>query len=1255
MFNSSRMQQKSDNSGNVPSIFSRMAPGFASQPPPRHMSRSMHRALSPQRAPSKGAPPVNPHTRGKTGLSLNKASSEKRSIPSGSFKKSIAPKIPVSRAAEKQVPERLSIRRTSPSNTAMRCGSEVIREAGLEKAVSPKNTHGKSASVAAPENVELEKRALARNISRAASESAKSPATKSAAARDEVMHSVEKRSPQVTSEKERSSPSASSLRAPPSRTFSSPDPAKFVRRSPLPDPAKSVRRSPFPEPAKSVNRSPLLDSARSTRRSPLASVPLTSTSLMLGKAQVRSSPLPSLRSSPVPKLPLSKPYVPPLEGDMSTTAELSPQDRASPVPKATSPVPEAMSPIPKATPPVPAATSPIPKATSLVPTATSPVPKATSPAPKAASPVPKTSSPMHMESAEPASPVFRASSPARKSRSPSPSLPAPVVALPAPDLVAAIGEVDSAMTALRRKIANKKARILGVANEEQSPPKTADDKQNGDSDPPDTSPNGLPGHVSKEFKERIAEAASLSAHRANDTERVNIDYTSPIHGGLARILNSNRAKARAAVDVFRSLCHDPEQGLNSAPIARTPVCNVFGEDVVDKIRDVIQKRQLEDAERRRSLAKEYVGMKHAWRRRLKSVRDKRSKEKREASRDRDRYLLVHTRGASALLTCKTSSGRTSTKVLPGVTPGGSLNNMAEIDSMLADIEHAGGTPGSHHIWGKTLADIPVQDPNHVPFDSGNLLIDDPIAELHAARCVSPWTREEKLIFLDKYLLYQKNFRKISTFLEHKNTMDCVRFYFDHKLLYDLKQLLRDSSSMKRKGTRGMHLLNLVGLPPTRRSMNICGMDANGTVGSPVPDSEALTQAGASSMKHGTVSGDKPKLQTPGESDAHGEPSKNRELPGAGIHNPEKTAIDLSPAERDSFCEALASHGTNWQAISEAYNFFGKDSAKLEEYFHRNKQQFNFLAYIEKNEKKSLAGADPVSDNEALSAGLTSRSVRNTGADAKSTSGVFTERGDPQSGARFSTWKGSGCSSAPDESERSSQKPSILEASGTVPQGSGLEAFEKPTKPKATWTAEEMDEFEHHYRVVGKDFKKIASLMDKKTPEQVKGYWKVTVRQEREKSSKKKHRVRTNSDQASPQHSRDGAARYGSAVGGRKMHRESERDSRKRDADEARLADQRGGHEKRERLSDVSRKVDRDHGKVSVDGHGEKSNAGRDGLTESLHRAGASPENRKHLLEANRPPLRSQAVAISGAEGGGNSTTASPTDSRDRDLVKSSRN
>ncbi|KAL2334302.1 hypothetical protein Fmac_015515 [Flemingia macrophylla] len=66
------------------------------------------------------------------------------------------------------------------------------------------------------------------------------------------------------------------------------------------------------------------------------------------------------------------------------------------------------------------------------------------------------------------------------------------------------------------------------------------------------------------------------------------------------------------------------------------------------------------------------------------------------------------------------------------------------------------------------------------FTSNNGLVEDPLAVEKERSMINPWTYEERKIFLEKFAAFGKDFRKISSFLDHKTTADCVEFYYKNK-------------------------------------------------------------------------------------------------------------------------------------------------------------------------------------------------------------------------------------------------------------------------------------------------------------------------------------------------------------------------------------------------------------------------------------------------------------------------------------------
>lgn len=427
----------------------------------------------------------------------------------------------------------------------------------------------------------------------------------------------------------------------------------------------------------------------------------------------------------------------------------------------------------------------------------------------------------------------------------------------------------------------------------------------------------------------------------------------PMHSAFRLLLTQNRSKAAAANAECRHVCSDSELGL--VPCESMSEVSAVSEEVLRKVAQELKRRRHAALERRRKLAREYAASREAWTRRLKSARDKRSKEKREAIRERDRFLLLSTKGSSALLTQRTSSGRTSTKLVPSISPNGQTNEAAALDAQLAEIEAAGGTPRFNAIWSKTLAHVPDQDLTRNPIPCTSVLVEDPLADFLGSRAINPWRYEEKLIFLEKFLAYPKNFRKISSFLTHKSSRDCSYFYFTNKLNLGLKQLTKEYQSLKRKGILRQHLTNVA----YRHTTNTVPVYSQKQITKEEVDA-ILSGAGASSDDLGLDEGNANAHPWFVNLSAVVMKRSERVLVDFGL-------IDLSGIDRKSFAHALSIHGHDWKAISMQMRLEGKTSTHYREFFRQNRRKLESEALLLQRSEKlpsSMRRSQGVRQNSA---------------------------------------------------------------------------------------------------------------------------------------------------------------------------------------------------------------------------------------------------------------------------------------------------
>lgn len=111
------------------------------------------------------------------------------------------------------------------------------------------------------------------------------------------------------------------------------------------------------------------------------------------------------------------------------------------------------------------------------------------------------------------------------------------------------------------------------------------------------------------------------------------------------------------------------------------------------------------------------------------------------------------------------------------------------------------------------------------FVSQNGLIDNPVAFEKERALINPWTQKEKEKFMEMLCLFGKDFAKISSFLPHKTTADCVEFYYkSHKS--DSFAEVRKHLSARKAVTPGNYLGSRTG-KKGKRELNAVSLDELG--------------------------------------------------------------------------------------------------------------------------------------------------------------------------------------------------------------------------------------------------------------------------------------------------------------------------------------------------------------------------------------------------------------------------------------------
>jgi hypothetical protein len=187
----------------------------------------------------------------------------------------------------------------------------------------------------------------------------------------------------------------------------------------------------------------------------------------------------------------------------------------------------------------------------------------------------------------------------------------------------------------------------------------------------------------------------------------------------------------------------------------------------------------------------------------------------------------------------------NTSMPPPVTPGGNLakttrltrNTSADIVNsdaeMLQKIKELEEEEMRKEQFRKTLADIPSmifdrrERRSKMMLSNTNGLVYDVIQDEKEQRLKNPWSDVEKLIFLEKFLQYPKEFWKIAKYLKNKSTNDVVSFYYNTKHQMDYKNYLKQHMGIRARQRAGKDVdgdevrygplsLNKIGKPPKKQ-------------------------------------------------------------------------------------------------------------------------------------------------------------------------------------------------------------------------------------------------------------------------------------------------------------------------------------------------------------------------------------------------------------------------------------------------------
>lgn len=338
------------------------------------------------------------------------------------------------------------------------------------------------------------------------------------------------------------------------------------------------------------------------------------------------------------------------------------------------------------------------------------------------------------------------------------------------------------------------------------------------------------------------------------------------------------------------------------------------------------------------------------------------------------------------------------------------------------------------------------------FPSDNGLIRDPIKQRENELRSRPWGEDEIKIFKEKYLLHTKDFRKIASFLPGRTSQDCVKFYYQNQKSEEFAHVRRKQQLKKRR------------LYSEAKKLSGHYMDVT-----------ANTGKAAASVGKQSPAANRPST-TPGPNQ-DGKPQKER-TKGKREGGKEDS---WQAQEMELFLKAVKIHGKDFKAI--AAEMGTRSASAIRTFWALNKKSMSLekLAAESKKSKELVDMGKPKSVLALLKArgGLSSLSA------AKDWS-----KQDRDAFLKAFKTNGS-CASdiAKTFSSRTEKEiQACLQDIHKLVHGSPPKVGDVVKRTTSHWSQKEKDDFHAAFRTHGHDWKTISTMIQTKSPVQVKNYY-----------------------------------------------------------------------------------------------------------------------------------------------------------------------
>ncbi|GMH38590.1 hypothetical protein BSKO_06474 [Bryopsis sp. KO-2023] len=214
----------------------------------------------------------------------------------------------------------------------------------------------------------------------------------------------------------------------------------------------------------------------------------------------------------------------------------------------------------------------------------------------------------------------------------------------------------------------------------------------------------------------------------------------------------------------------------------------------------------------------------------------------------------------------------------------------------------------------------------------NRLVRDPEADLQASLENSPWTQEEKKIFMDKFIEHPKDFRTIATFLDKRTTSECIDLYYRIQKLDEFAGVRRKQQLKKRRQhaeTKRMSSYAHHMLPPSEKRR--------------FSASSSLTRP----RTRNPVNPNAPHLRQRGPRLDHAEPG----------HFPSRIRDADVPWGEKEFVESVRRHRSDVRSVARQ---FGSNVQMVGNYMLQNRRRLGLDEILAERDKEVVAKKDGLS-------------------------------------------------------------------------------------------------------------------------------------------------------------------------------------------------------------------------------------------------------------------------------------------------------